>query len=158
MMDGYANLDRSSTSCVHFCHDDDVDEHLLVMRKKLADLQVQCAYVDYLALREPKRSIRDCIGESLGLEHAPYRGPYGVGPWVPFWDDLISLCWTDATHGIVVVVDHADALFAEARDEGFGLIEVFTSQLHHWLERKKPCHLCFQLEENALVRQVFQSQ
>jgi hypothetical protein len=32
----------------------------------------------------------------------------------------------------------------------YGLI-----QFHHWYDQKKPCHLCFQMEENQSIRGLF---
>jgi hypothetical protein len=37
----------------------------------------------------------------------------------------------------------------------FRLIEAFLIQVHHWMEKKKPCHLCFQMEPNDSLRAQF---
>ena len=74
-------------------------------------------------------------------------------PWVPFLDDLISLSFR--LNGLVIVVDNADVLMETARGDVFDLIEAFLIQFHHWFEKKKPCHLCFQMERNELIGRIF---
>jgi len=55
----------------------------------------------------------------------------------------------------VIIVDRADILLHERPDDMFDLIEAFLIQFHHWYDQKKPCHLCFQMEENQSVRGLF---
>jgi len=57
---------------------------------------------------------------------------------------------------MIAVIDDADAMFSKDRDEAFDLIEAFLLQFHHWFEKKKPCHLCFQLRPNPQIEQIFQ--
>ena len=37
----------------------------------------------------------------------------------------------------------------------FNLVEAFLIQFHHWYDQKKPCHLCFQMVEDAYVTDFF---
>jgi hypothetical protein len=89
------------------------------------------------------------LARALELAHAPY----GRLPWVEFLDDLITLSFRYP--GLVIVVDHADILLRERPDDMFDLIEAFLTQFHHWYDKKKPCHLCFQMEQNDSVGRVF---
>jgi hypothetical protein len=58
---------------------------------------------------------------------------------VPLLDDLITL--SEHEKGIVLFVDSADAFLAANSRGMFRLIEAFLIQVHHWMEKKKPCHL-----------------
>jgi hypothetical protein len=149
-MRGYGGIERSLSACLHFVRNSEVDESLSETAQYLKDHNIVCAYVDYEVVRKLGQRIADCVGNSLHLEHSPY----GPAPWVPFLDDLISL--SDEVNGVVIVIDNANLFFSSSRNEVFDLIESFLIQFHHWLEKKKPCHLCFQLEGNPLIRQVFE--
>jgi hypothetical protein len=105
---------------------------------------VKYVYWDYLDGGGTSTTIADPLGTTLQLEHAPYGGRGGLGPWIRFVDDLISLSYRYP--GLVIVVDHADSLLREKPDEIFDLVEAFLTQFHHWYDQKKPCHLCFQME------------
>ncbi len=96
-------------------------------------------------------TIADPLATALQLEHAPYGNP-----WVQFLDDLITLAYR--YDGLVIVIDRADLLMAERRDDMFECLEAFLHQFHHWYDQKKPCHLCFQLVEDDLVRELFSRQ
>jgi hypothetical protein len=56
---------------------------------------------------------------------------------------------------MVLAIDNAAELLRENSNDMFDLIESFLLQLHHWLEKEKPCHLCLQMERNELVRKAF---
>ena len=149
-MRGYSGIDRSLSACLHFVRNDEVDESLAQHVQGMKDLKITCTYIDYIAMRGSNVGVANYIGRVLELENAPY---YPVEHWVAFLDDLISL--SDEIQGLVIVIDNAHQFFAEARNEAFDLIESFLIQFHHWLEKRKPCHLCFQMEPNALIRRVF---
>jgi hypothetical protein len=56
---------------------------------------------------------------------------------------------------MVLFVDSADVFLAENTRGMFRLIESFLIQVHHWIEKKKPCHLCFQMEPNDSLKAQF---
>jgi len=148
----YAGLERVSSGCIHFVHDH--IENIPLLRDVIPELRrkgIACAYVRY-APGGGVGTIADEIGERLALDHRPYAS--GRRPWIRFLDDLIGLSFRVA--GLVLIIDDADAFLAADRDEAFNLIEAFLIQFHHWFEKEKPCHLCFQLEPNPLIEQVFQ--
>jgi hypothetical protein len=149
-MRGYGGIERSLSACLHFVRNSEIDEWLSETAQDLRDQRIICAYIDYEIVHKLGQRIADCIGNSLHLEHSPY----GLKPWVPFLDDLITL--SREANGVVIIIDNANLFFSSSRNEAFDLIESFLIQFHHWLEKKKPCHLCFQLEENPLIRQVFE--
>jgi len=72
---------------------------------------------------------------------------------VPFLDDLITL--SEQEKGIVLFIDSADMFLAQNSRGMFSLIEAFLIPVHHWMEKKKPCHLCFQMEPNDSLRAQF---
>jgi len=104
-----------------------------------------------MEIRNTPSDIGDHIARVLKLDNPPYGR--AANPWVPFLDDLITL--SDRVDGLALAIDNAHILFAQARNDAFDLIESFLIQFHHWFEKKKPCHLCFQMEENKLVREAF---
>ena len=131
-------------------------EHALVPELRSAGIQL--AYVDYLELAASRRmahAMTNAIAQQLKLEHAPYRPrePGKIEEWVPFLDDLITL--SDCVNGISIIIDNADVWLSTDKKTLFKLIEAFQIQLHHWQEKKKPCHLFFQMEKNDLVRRIF---
>ena len=67
-------------------------------------------------------------------------------------DDMISL--SAKLPGLIIVLDHADQLFDVARSKVFDLTETFLIQFHHWLSKRKPCHLCFQMSPHPLIAEV----
>jgi hypothetical protein len=100
--------------------------------------------------------IANTVARELNLQHAPYQprtSPYQPEVWVPFLDDLITL--SKHEKGIVLFVDSADAFLAENSRGMFRLIEAYLIQVHHWMEKKKPCHLCFQMERDDSLRAQF---
>jgi hypothetical protein len=155
-MSGYRILRRSSSDCVHFVYRDEVDGEDLSLAKELAAKQITHVYVDYDEFKCGSQHLVNVIAGLLKLEHAPYRWPTApteVSVWVEFLDDLITLSYQE--HGIIIVIDNADGLLAADSKTMFKLIEAFLVQVHHWLEKKKPCHLCFQMEKNEVVKRLF---
>jgi hypothetical protein len=109
---------------------------------------VKLVYWVYLDGGGTSTTIADPLGSALQLQHRPYGQA-----WIRFLDDLITLAYRYP--GLVIVVDHANILLRERPDDMFDLIEAFLIVFHHWYDQKKPCHLCFQMEQNDSVRRVF---
>lgn len=117
---------------------------------------IRCVYTDYRNIEHGDLHIANAVARELNLQHAPYpppTSPFQPQVWVPFWDDLITL--SEHEKGVVIFVDSADVFLAENRRGMFRLIEAFLIQVHHWMEKKKPCHLCFQMEANDSLRAQF---
>lgn len=147
-MRGYSDIARSTSACVHFVEAREVDEELRELKSELDAARVPCAYVDCRRLRNPEDAC-DAVAVAIGAEHAPY----GEEHWIRLLDDMISL--SVKLPGLVIVLDHAEFLFAIDRSKVFALTEAFLIQFHHWLGKKKPCHLCFQMSPHPLVADVF---
>jgi hypothetical protein len=125
----------------------------------VADLRgagIRCVYTDCRHIEHGDLHIANTIARELNLQHAPYparTSPFQPEVWVPFLDDLISL--SEQEKGMVLFVDSANVLLAENSRGMLRLMEAFLIQVHHWMERKKPCHLCFQMEPNNSLRAQF---
>jgi hypothetical protein len=125
--------------------------------RELVGAGIKCAYTDYRQIAfADDLHIANSIARELNLQYAPYP-PYTSSlqskVWIPFLDDLITL--SNDEKGLVIFVDGADVFLAENCRELFHLIEAFLIQVHHWMEKKKPCHLCFQMEPDDSLRQQF---
>lgn len=152
-MRGYSDITRSTSACVHFVEAHEVDKDREDMGELKADLeaaQIRCAYVDCRTLLADPEDTCEAVAVAVGAEHVPHGEK---GHWVKLWDDMISL--SAELPGLVIVMDHADQLFNVDRSQMFNLTEAFLIQFHHWLEKKKPCHLCFQMSPHPLVAQIF---
>ena len=117
---------------------------------------IRCVYTDYRNVEHGDLHIANTVARELNLQHAPYpprTSPVQVEVWVPFLDDLIAL--SEHEKGLALFVDSADVFLAENSRGMFRLIEAFLIQAHHWMEKKKPCHLCFQMEPNDSLRAQF---
>jgi hypothetical protein len=90
------------------------------------------------------------LGRALELANVPYYGPLA---WVQFDDDLVAL--SVRYPGLMIVFDHADILLRERPHDMFELIEWYLHQFYHLYDKKKPCHLCFKMEQNDSVRRLF---
>jgi hypothetical protein len=122
----------------------------------LRSAAVRCVYMDYRNIENGDLHIANTVARELNLQHAPYpprTSPFQPEVWVPLLDDLITL--SDHEKGIVLFVDSADLLLAENSRGMFRLIEAFLIQVHHWMEKNKPCHLCFQMEANDSLKAQF---
>jgi hypothetical protein len=145
----YDFLNQPVTRCVHFVRTS-VSSGVLEAEVEVdRRVGVRFAYWNYLHGGREATTLADPLAIALGLEHAPY----GNLPWVQFLDDLITLAYR--YDGLVIVVDRADLLIKEKRDEMFNCLEAFLTQFHHWYDQKKPCHLCFQLVEDDDVTNLF---
>lgn len=148
-MRGYSDIVRSTSACVHFVEACEVDEELLEVKSELDAACIPCAYVDCRQLVENPAGTCDAVAVAIGAEHAPY----GEEHWIRLLDDMISL--SVRLPGLVIVLDHAEQLFAVDRSKVFDLTESFLIQFHHWLEQNKPCHLCLQMSPHQLIGDVF---
>lgn len=148
-MRAYEFLDQPVTRCVHFVQTggagESVEREVAAAKKK----GVKFVYWSYLNGGRDSTTIADPLAAELGLEHAPY----GNLPWIRFLDDLISLAYRYA--GLVIIIDRADLLITERRDDMFNCLEAFLHQFHHWYDQKKPCHLCFQMAKDDFVTEFF---
>ncbi|HUD51873.1 hypothetical protein [Parvibaculum sp.] len=154
----YHSLMRMSSHCVHFIYADHLDDEDIWPAAEWKRKGVRLAYVDYRHLNaDDRQRMPDIIGRELRLENVPYgeeaRSTKRISPWIPFMDDLITL--SRNAGGLIMVIDHAEEMLAERSRTMFELIEAFLIQSHHWFERQKPCHLCFQMEESRLVKRSF---
>ena len=148
-MRGYSDIARSTTACVHFVEAHEIDEELREFMRELDEARIHCAYIDCRKLVADPDGTCAAVAIAVGVEHAPY----GEEHWIRLLDDMISLSVN--LPGLVIVLDHADQLFDVARSKVFDLTESFLIQFHHWLKKKKPCHLCFQMSPHSLVAEVF---
>jgi hypothetical protein len=151
-MRGYSDIERSTSSCVHFVEASDIDQELIELKREIDSMQIRCAYIDCRTLLRNPEVVCDEVARAVRAEHAPY----GEENWVRLLDDMISL--SSSLRGLVIVMDHADELLAANKRKIFDLIEAFLIQFHHWLNKGKPCHLCFQMSPHPLVRQVLGDQ
>lgn len=151
-MRGYSDIARSTSACIHFVEAAQVNEELIDLKGELSKTNIRWAYIDAADLLIDPERICDLVAAAIQAEHAPYDEP---GQWVRFLDDMITL--SSELPGLVIVVDHANQLFNRDRGKIFELIEAFLIQFHHWLKKAKPCHLCFQMSDHALVSEVFKA-
>jgi len=152
----YGRLKLSSSGCVHFMYADFFSGEAQAAVGDLRSAGIRCVYTDYRNIEQGDLHIADNVARELNLRHAPYpprTSPYQPEVWVPFLDDLIAL--SEHENGLVLFVDSADAFLAQNSRGMFRLIEAFLIQAHHWMEKKKPCHLCFQMEPNDSLRAQF---
>lgn len=148
-MRGYSDVTRSTSACVHFVEAHEVNDDLIELKAELDAAKIFCAYVDCRKLVKTPGNTCDAVAISIGAEYAPY----GEEHWIRLLDDMITL--SKKQSGLVIVLDHADQLLNIDKTKLFDLNETFLIQFHHWLEKKKPCHLCFQMSPNSLVEKVF---
>jgi hypothetical protein len=150
-MRGYWDIDRSTSHCVTFVEAEEVDEELSELVGRVRQNGFRIAYVDCSKFKECPWEILSEIGFQLKTDHPPYHADeLRLVRWL---DDLIALAYR--TPGIVIVLDNAGEAFVESRRHMTELMEAFLVQVHHWLEQKVPCHLCFQMSPHPLVAKLF---
>jgi len=147
-MRGYYAMDRSTSACVRFVRNAEVDGDVHEVFAEARSLGLRCVYVD-LRASQAGGVLANQMAHALQLPHAPYTHKH----WLCFLDDLITLAHREK--GLVIVVDGGWLLLEERRDELFDLIESFLLQFHHWLEQAKPCYLCLQMEPNSEISAFF---
>ncbi|WP_157634433.1 hypothetical protein [Variovorax sp. Root318D1] len=150
-MRGYSDTIRSTTCAVHFIEAIKVDEEVVDLKAELDSAGIRCAYIDCRPIAVNPLAACDAVAVAIGASHAPY----GEEHWIRLLDDMISL--STSLPGLIIVMDHADELFEADRTKVFDLIESFLIQLHHWLGKKKPCHLCFQMSPHPIIEKTFNS-
>ena len=148
-MRNYLALEKPWSCCVRFVRRSEIDEEIEELARDLRNSSLTWCYVDGKCLLQKGIEIADAIGDSLQLENRPY----GADAWVRFLDDLITA--SDDFSGCVVIVDNAHLLHASRPSEFYDLIESFLIQWHSWFEKKKPCHLCLQMEPDSRVSAWF---
>jgi len=151
-MRGYADITRSTSACVHFVDANEVHEEDRDLITHARASGTMFVYVDCVAFLDRPWEIPSAIGTLAKTNHPPYHDGDKVR-WVRWLDDLISLAHTSP--GLVIILDNADQLFARHRKLATEMIEAYLIQFHHWLERNKPCHLCFQMSSTPLLRSWF---
>ena len=144
-MRGYSGIELSNTACVRFVRNAEIDGSEREIFDEARRRGVRSAYIDSSSSAELPRTFANVIAEALRLDNAPYESKQ----WLCLSDDLITLAYRE--RGLVITVDNAWVLLERHQDELFDLVEAFLSQLHHWLQQGKPCHLCLQMESNADV-------
>ena len=145
----YERLDRPGTHCVRFVRTGEPGGFLEADVEAAMKSGVRFAYWNYLDGGREASTLANPIANSLRLDHAPY----GNLVWTQFLDDLITLAYR--CDGLAMVIDRADLLITERRDEMFNCLEAFLIQFHHWYDQKKPCHLCFQMVKDDHVTKFF---
>ena len=150
-MRGYWDIDRSTSHCVTFVEAEEVDEDLFEFVEGVRQKGFRIAYIDCSKFKQNPWEILSEIGFQLGTEHPPYHED--ALKLVRWLDDLGGLA--NRTPGVVIVLDNADQAFAEYRRHVTELLEAFLVQIHHWLDQKVPCHLCFQMSPHPLVARLF---
>jgi hypothetical protein len=148
-MRGYHGIELTSSACVRFVRDDEMDGSEHEVFEKARGRGIRCVYVDCSSSDMQTEVLANQIAGALHLEHAPYSDKH----WVCFLDDLITLAHRE--QGLVIVVDGAWLLLERRRGELFDLIEAFLVQFHHWSEQRKPCYLCLQMEPNRKLSSWF---
>jgi len=149
-MRGYSDINRATSSCVHFIENEEIKEDEIdCILEDLSKKNIKIAYVDCQKIIENADSFCDAVAIAINAENSPY----GEEHWIRLLDDMISLSKKNA--GLVLVIDNANLLFKSERKKTFDLIEAFLIQFHHWLDKNKPCHLCFQMEFNRSVSGKF---
>jgi hypothetical protein len=151
-MRGYWDIDRSTSHCVTFVETEEVDDELVEFVAGIRQRGFRIAYVDCARFRECPWEIGSQVGFQLQTQHPPYHEANELN-LVRWLDDLIPLAFS--TPGVVIVLDNADQVFAKHRRHLTQLMEAFLLQVHHWLEQKVPCHLCFQMSPHPLVAELF---
>jgi hypothetical protein len=156
MLGSYSTCLRSTTNCVHFIYNNETDELDLQILDKLQKAGIEHVYVDYLAVKQSGEKIVGVMTRLLRLPITPGALPHKPGsmlPWVRVLDYLGVL--SERQPGIAIIVDNADAFLSDDPRTMFTLVEAFMISFHHWLDKNKPCHLCFQMEKNDLVKRLF---
>jgi hypothetical protein len=150
-MRGYSDIDRSTSHCISFVEAEEVDEGLSELVGRVRESGFRIAYIDCSMFKDRPWEILSEIGFQLKTEHPPYHAD--KLKLVRWMDDLIGLVY--CTPGILIVLDNADQVFAEHRRAMTELMEAFLVQVHHWLEQRVPCHLCFQMSPHPSVAKLF---
>lgn len=148
-MRGYQGIEQSTSSCVHFVRGEIPTDALREVFAYAIDRNITCAYIDFKDCSDIANGLAIAIGDALALPNIPYTS----NQWLLLLDDLISMSVTAS--GLVIVIDSADILLSKDIEQMFDLIESFLTQVHHWLDKAKPCHLCFQLDKNSELQQIF---
>jgi len=150
-MRGYFDIVRSTTACVHFVFETKLDDEFLSeIKEQLKKDSVLVAYVDARDLLGGVSQFCRVVGAAIGAHRAIKCMEES---YVLLFDEMVSL--SNSLPGLVLIVDRAWEVFDADQITAFGFVEGFLSQLHHWLGRGRPCHLCFQMTPNEDVKKYF---
>jgi hypothetical protein len=147
-MQGYGRINLSTSGCLHFVDDTEVEEFLEESLAKLKTSEMRIVYINYKEIFREKKTLIDELGVRASLLNAPYKH----NQWASFIDDLITA--SQMLKGLVIIINSADLLFRENRREATDIIEAFLVPLHHWLVKAKPYHLCFQMSDNFELQRI----
>lgn len=148
-MRGYSGIERAGSTYVRFVRNDEVDGSEREIFDAAKRDGVLCVYVSGRPCVESVLDLANCVGRALELDNAPYE----ERRWVRLLDDLASLAHRQK--GLIIVVGHAGSILAQRQNDFFDLIEAFLTQVHHWSDQNKPCCLCFQMDDNPSIEQLF---
>lgn len=111
-MRGYSGIHLSSSCCVRFVRNSDIDESFESTFDEMRSDAVDILYIDYLNVHQSIGGILGAISELLKLPH----GPHSNDSLWSFLDDLITC--SSNLNGLVIVVDAADR-FLEQESRSF---------------------------------------
>lgn len=133
--------------------DDDPAEYVTPAR--LTTQGITFAYIDGSSVNEAEAL--NSLGCQLRTANLPYdpHPAQGMKGGYRLMDDLETL--GDREAGMVIVVDNAAPLFADAESWVFELITVWVLQLNRWQRREAPCHLAFQMDTNPAVAAIYRT-
>ncbi|NRF72457.1 hypothetical protein HLB44_36460 [Aquincola sp. S2] len=151
-MRGYTDIPRSTSHCVVFIDEGEIDPEDVELVQQVREQGYRIAYIDCATYEDRHWEIPSHIGAQIATHHPPYHEgrEANLARWL---DDLIALAYS--TPGLIIVLDNAFVLWNSQRKFMSELMEAYLIQVHHWLEQKVPCHLCFQMVPSPLVRQWF---
>ena len=137
---------------MHFFDNTQIDDLERALVDDLRTAGIRTAYVDYLEIAPRTENIASLIGRLLVLKQAPYASQQ---EWTAFSEDLAALSQSETS--VAIIVDNADQFLSADRKTMLKLIAAFQAQFAAWIKQNKPCHLCFQMEKNDLVRHIFRT-
>ena len=152
----YESLDNPAPvgGRIHFRRkEDDDDPKAYVTPATLAAKGIAFAYLDAANINEYEAL--NSLGKQLATDNPPYDpNPLrGMKGWYRFMDDLETIAEREA--GMVIIINNAADLFANAGSWAFELITIWVLQLPGWQRRKLPCHLAFQMDADPAVKALY---
>lgn len=136
-MRAYNEIDRSTTSCIHFVYKSDFDEEVesdtVLLRRSFASVDIDCRDIDL-------RTLIPIIADGLGLESTDLE----ENDYVRFIDDLITKSYQ--VSGAFIILRNAGNALSARNINLLRIIEAVLIQLHTWLEQSKPFHLFIEID------------
>ncbi len=146
-MRGYFGINLPISACLHFTNEEDLC-HAKEELEAATSIGIEIAYFDAKNEKIDSYNLMNAVGNQLNLENRPYD----EGHWVRFLDDMITKSYNSS--GVVILLDQVGFSLSKLDNELFDFIESMMIQLHHWMEQKKPFHICLQL--NGCVSEVIE--